>query len=103
MRNRAVNIVGRRRVRASKGSVAIGLSSLLMVSLSFMGISAPTASGNGQNRINDEVQEDCFVVATGGVSHVYKPLTDKIHVGDRLHTLKGLYFLGRDLEATASI
>lgn len=49
------------------------------------------------DRINDEVKSDCFVIATGGVSHVYKPLTDKIHVADRLHTLKGLYFLGRDL------
>lgn len=49
------------------------------------------------DRINNEVREDCFVVATGGVSHVYKPLTDKIHIGDRLHTLKGLYYLGRDL------
>jgi len=48
-------------------------------------------------RINDEVEDNCFVVATGGVSHVYKPLTDKIHVMDRLHTLKGLYFLGKDL------
>lgn len=46
------------------------------------------------DRINAEVQDDCFVIATGGVSHVYKPLTDKIHIGDRLHTLKGLYFLG---------
>lgn len=50
------------------------------------------------DRINDEVNDDCFVIATGGVSHVYKPLTDKINVGDRLHTLKGLYFLGKDLE-----
>ncbi|MBS1573391.1 MAG: type III pantothenate kinase [Bacteroidetes bacterium] len=49
------------------------------------------------DRINDEVGEDCFVIATGGVSHVYKPLTDKIHVADRLHTLKGLYFLGKEL------
>ncbi len=49
------------------------------------------------DRINDEVKDDCFVIATGGVSHVYKPLTDKIHVGDRLHTLKGLYYLGKDL------
>ncbi|WP_294214015.1 type III pantothenate kinase [uncultured Chryseobacterium sp.] len=49
------------------------------------------------DRINDEVKDSCFVVATGGVSHVYKPLTDKIHVMDRLHTLKGLYFLGKDL------
>ena len=49
------------------------------------------------DRINDEVQDDCFVIATGGVSHVYKPLTNKIHIGDRLHTLKGLYYLGKDL------
>lgn len=49
------------------------------------------------DRINDEVEEDCFVIATGGVSHVYKPLTEKIHVADRLHTLKGLYYLGRNL------
>ncbi|MDF0719214.1 type III pantothenate kinase [Kaistella sp. PBT33-4] len=48
-------------------------------------------------RINAEVQDECFVIATGGVSHVYKPLTDKIHVADRLHTLKGLYYLGKDL------
>lgn len=49
------------------------------------------------DRINDEVQDDCFVIATGGVSHVYKPLTDKIHIADRLHTLKGLYFLGKNV------
>lgn len=49
------------------------------------------------DRINDEVKDDCFVIATGGVSHVYKPLTDKIHVADRLHTLKGLYYLGKNL------
>jgi len=49
------------------------------------------------SRINEEVNDDCLVIATGGVSHVYKPLTDKIHIGDRLHTLKGLYFLGKDL------
>ena len=48
-------------------------------------------------RINNEVSDDCFVIATGGVSHVYKPLTEKIHIADRLHTLKGLYFLGRNL------
>lgn len=47
------------------------------------------------DRINEEVKDDCFVIATGGVSHVYKPLTDKIHIADRLHTLKGLYYLGQ--------
>lgn len=49
------------------------------------------------DRINDEVKDHCFVVATGGVSHVYKPLTDKIDIADRLHTLKGLHFLGKNL------
>lgn len=49
------------------------------------------------DRINAEVKDECFVIATGGVSHVYKPLTEKIQVADRLHTLKGLYFLGKDL------
>ena len=49
------------------------------------------------DRINEEVNDDCFVIATGGVSHVYKPLTEKIHIADRLHTLKGLYYLGKDL------
>lgn len=49
------------------------------------------------DRINDEVNDECFVIATGGVSHVYKPLTEKIHIVDRLHTLKGLYFLGKNV------
>lgn len=49
------------------------------------------------DRINEEVQDDCFVVATGGVSHIYQPLTNKIHISDRLHTLKGLYFLGNSI------
>lgn len=48
-------------------------------------------------RINEELQEDCFIIATGGVSHIYKPLTEKIHIADRLHTLKGLYYLGQNL------
>lgn len=49
------------------------------------------------DRINAEVNDRCLVIATGGVSHVYKPLTDKIDVADRLHTLKGLHLLGKDL------
>lgn len=49
------------------------------------------------DRINEEVKDDCFVVATGGVSHIYQPLTNKIHISDRLHTLKGLYFLGNSI------
>lgn len=47
-------------------------------------------------RVNMEVGSDCFVIATGGVSHIYKPLTNKIHIGDKLHTLKGLYILGKN-------
>ena len=47
------------------------------------------------DRINEEVKDNCFVIATGGVSHVYQPLTNKIDVADKLHTLKGLYFLGK--------
>jgi type III pantothenate kinase len=49
------------------------------------------------DRINKEVGDDCFVIATGGVSHVYMPLTEKINVADKIHTLKGLYILGKDL------
>ncbi len=48
------------------------------------------------DRINKEVEDECFVIATGGVSHVYDPLTSKINITDKLHTLKGLYFLGKD-------
>lgn len=49
------------------------------------------------DRINEEVKDQCFVIGTGGLSHIYKPLTDKIDVADKLHTLKGLYFLGKNL------
>lgn len=48
------------------------------------------------DRINEEVKDNCFVIATGGVSHIYQPLTNKINIADKLHTLKGLYFLGKD-------
>ena len=43
------------------------------------------------DRINEGVKDNCFVIATG-----YQPLTNKIDVADKLHTLKGLYFLGKD-------
>ena len=48
------------------------------------------------DRINSEVGGNCLVIGTGGVSHIYQPLTDKISIVDKLHTLKGLYFLGKD-------
>lgn len=47
-------------------------------------------------RVNKEVGSECLVIATGGVSHIYQPLTEKIHIADKLHTLKGLYVLGKD-------
>ncbi|WP_185877285.1 type III pantothenate kinase [Blattabacterium cuenoti] len=45
------------------------------------------------NRINNELKEKCFVVSTGGLSHIYTPLTNKIHIKDKLHTIKGLKIL----------
>lgn len=46
------------------------------------------------DRINNEIGAQCWVIGTGGLSHVYRPLTTKIDVADKLHTLKGLYLLG---------
>ncbi|WP_207573366.1 type III pantothenate kinase [Blattabacterium sp. DPU] len=45
------------------------------------------------NRINQELKTNCFVIATGGLSHIYTPLTKKIHIKDKLHTIKGLKIL----------
>lgn len=42
------------------------------------------------DRINEEVNDRCFVIATGGMSFVYAPLTKKIDIQDYLHTIKGL-------------
>ncbi|WP_185857225.1 type III pantothenate kinase [Blattabacterium cuenoti] len=45
------------------------------------------------NRVNQELKTNCFVIATGGLSHIYAPLTKKIHIKDKLHTIKGLKIL----------
>lgn len=45
------------------------------------------------DRINYEAGEDCFVIATGGMSYTYAPLSKKINVQDALHTIKGLAVL----------
>lgn len=45
------------------------------------------------NKINYELNTLCFVIATGGLSHIYSPLTKKIHILDKLHTMKGLVVL----------
>ena len=41
--------------RGAKGSVAIGLSSLLMISISFMGMGVPLAQGDDQGTQSDDV------------------------------------------------
>ncbi|WP_185855430.1 type III pantothenate kinase [Blattabacterium cuenoti] len=45
------------------------------------------------NRINKELKTKCLVISTGGQSHIYSPLTKKIHYNDILHTIKGLKIL----------
>ncbi len=42
------------------------------------------------DRINREVGSDAFVISTGGLGGIFSPLTTKIQVDDRLHTIKGL-------------
>jgi len=44
-------------------------------------------------RIKHDQQKDFFVLSTGGLGDIYAPLTDKINVNDKLHTLKGLNLL----------
>ncbi|WP_103326593.1 type III pantothenate kinase [Bacteroidetes bacterium endosymbiont of Geopemphigus sp.] len=51
-------------------------------------------------RINSELGEKCHVIATGGMAHLYEPLTKKIHQIDKLHTLKGLALLARFSKGT---
>lgn len=45
------------------------------------------------DKINKEAGEECFVIATGGMSFTYAPLSNKINVQDPLHTIKGLSVL----------
>lgn len=42
------------------------------------------------DRINQEFNSEFTVIATGGLSSVFAPLTTKIHYQDQLHTLKGI-------------
>ncbi len=42
------------------------------------------------DRIKNEIGEDTLVIATGGLCHIFEPLTDKINYTDKLHTIKGL-------------
>ena len=45
------------------------------------------------DRINQELGDDCFVISTGGLGHIFEPLTPKINIDDKWHTIKGLCFL----------
>lgn len=45
------------------------------------------------DRVNHELNTKCLIIATGGLSHIYFPLTKKIHILDKLHTIKGLNLL----------
>jgi type III pantothenate kinase len=45
------------------------------------------------DRINKELGAECTVISTGGLGGIYKPLSEKIHFDDRLHTIKGLKLL----------
>lgn len=45
------------------------------------------------DRININLKKKCLVIATGGLSHIYTPLTKKIDIEDKLHTIIGLKIL----------
>lgn len=45
------------------------------------------------DRINKEFGDGFYVISTGGLGHIFNPLTDKINKDDKLHTLRGLCIL----------
>lgn len=45
------------------------------------------------DRINAEFGGGFYVISTGGLGHIFNPLTDKINKDDKLHTLRGLCIL----------
>lgn len=44
-------------------------------------------------KAKEEIGEDVTVISTGGLGHIYQPLTKMIDKDDKLHTLKGLVVL----------
>lgn len=40
---------------------------------------------------------DAYVISTGGLGHIYQPLTNKIDKDDKLHTLRGLCILSKKM------
>ncbi|MFV0530925.1 MAG: type III pantothenate kinase [Flavobacteriales bacterium] len=45
------------------------------------------------DRIKEEIGKDTYVIATGGLCHIFESLTHKIDYTDKLHTIKGLKVL----------
>lgn len=45
------------------------------------------------NRIKNELNDNFFVISTGGLGHIYKEFIPNIDVDDKLHTIKGLCLL----------
>lgn len=48
-------------------------------------------------RAKKEIGGNAYVISTGGLGHIYQPLTDKIDKDDKLHTLRGLVILSEQL------
>ncbi len=42
------------------------------------------------DRIKNEIGDNTYVIATGGLCHIFESLTNKINYTDKLHTIKGL-------------
>ena len=45
-------------------------------------------------KINKERKTNHLTIATGGLSHILKGITDKIHIFDKFHTLEGIRLIG---------
>lgn len=44
-------------------------------------------------RINAELNSRCHVISTGGLGHIFQPMTEVIDIDDKFHTLRGLCYL----------
>lgn len=44
-------------------------------------------------RIKNQWKQECLIISTGGLGHIFKPHINSIHVDDKLHTIKGLKIL----------
>lgn len=44
-------------------------------------------------RINQQLNTTCHVISTGGLGHIFQPMTSIIDTDDKYHTLRGLCYL----------